>query len=334
MQLKADDVRLNWAGAVSLQIDENGVMPWRIPHGIRNLYHPQLQTRAAMPAGVRLSFYSDTETIIGQIAATSDDNQIDLYCNGEWVASQNLKNANLFSFQGLPAKQKLIQLWLPQKGTFQLKSCELSSGAIIDRYNDTQFRWVTYGSSITQCAGAQSPSFTWPAIVARQNHFNLTCLGFGGQCHLDPMMARLIRDLSADFISVCCGINIYGANSLGPRAFQQAIIGTVLTIREGHPEIPIALISPIYSAPRETNKNAVGLTLSQMRDEVSEAVTILKANNDHNLFYFDGLTILGPEFNQYLPDQLHPNAEGYKHLANNFQKQVINTIFDGRTSKS
>ena len=327
MQLKADDVRLNWVGAVSLEINEKGVMPWRIPHGIRNLYHSQLQEKASMPAGVRFSFHSNTEIIKGQIANTPNDSQIDLYCDGQWIKSYDLKNANHFLFENLPAGQKLVELWLPQKSTFLLKSLELSSGAIIKRYDDTQLRWITYGSSITQCAGAKSPSFTWPAIVARQNHFNLTCLGFGGQCHLDLMIARLIRDLPADFVSICCGINIYGASSLGPRAFQQSIIGTILTIREGHPDIPIALISPIYSPTRENSKNAAGFTLAQMRNEIFQTVTILKEQNDENLFYFDGLTIFGPELNQYLPDQLHPNAEGYRCLAANFQRLVVNTIF-------
>lgn len=329
MQLKANDVRLNWLGAVSLRIDDNGVKPWRIPHGIRGLFDPQLQLRAAMPAGVRLSFFSDTRTIEGQIEATAENNQIDLYCNGDYIATQGLQNTNQFQFRDLPAEQKLVELWLPQKGTFQLRSIGLSDGATIERFDSDRPRWITYGSSITQCAAAQSPSYTWPAIVARQSAFNLTCLGFGGQCHLDPMLARLIRDLPADFISICCGINIYGAGSLGPRAFQQAIIGTVLTIRERHPDIPLALISPICSPPREETRNAVGFTLKAMREQVAEATEILKAHNDHNLFYFDGQTIFGADLVQYLPDQLHPDAEGYKFLAQNFQQEVIKTIFPG-----
>ena len=120
MQLKADDVRLNWVGAVSLEINEKGVMPWRIPHGIRNLYHSQLQEKASMPAGVRFSFHSNTEIIKGQIANTPNDSQIDLYCDGQWIKSYDLKNANHFLFENLPDRQKLVELWLPQKSTFLL----------------------------------------------------------------------------------------------------------------------------------------------------------------------------------------------------------------------
>ena len=66
-----------------------------------------------------------------------------------------------------------------------------------------------------------------------------------------------------------------------------------------------------------------------MREQVAEATENLKSHNDHNLFYFDGQTIFSADLVQYLPDELHPDAEGYKFLAQNFQQQVIKTIFPG-----
>ena len=42
-------------GAVSLEMADGWVQPWRIPHEERALYPPDaLRERAAMPAGVRL----------------------------------------------------------------------------------------------------------------------------------------------------------------------------------------------------------------------------------------------------------------------------------------
>ena len=218
-------------------------------------------------------------------------------------------------------------MWLPQKGEFRLKVLELSVDASLGPIKDSRPRWVTYGSSITQCSAAESPSQTWPAIVARQLNLNLTCLGFGGQCHLDPIIAQLIRDLPADFISICAGINIYGSASLGPRAFRQALIGTVQTIREKHIDIPVVLISPIYSPPREKVKNAVGFTLEEMRVEVATAVEDLRTHGDQKLHYVDGLQLFGADLIEMLPDQLHPNAEGYKALGKKFTQHIANKFF-------
>ena len=316
-----------WQGVVSLEPADDWIKPWRIPYQSQNLFHPQLCIRAAMPAGVRITFRSDTSYIEGQIEPQLEENQIDLYCDKAFIESVSLKKQNRFLFTNLPSGEKLIELWLPQKGEFRLKVLEMSDDASLEPIKDSRPRWITYGSSITQCSAAESPSQTWPAIVARQSELNLTCLGFGGQCHLDPIIAQVIRDLPADFISICAGINIYGAASLGARSFRQAIIGTVQTIREQHVDIPIVLISPIYSPSREKTKNAVGFTLEEMRLEVAAAVEDLKAYGDRQAHYVNGLQIFGADLVEMLPDQLHPNAEGYKALGQNFIQQISNKFF-------
>ncbi|MBM2827335.1 MAG: family lipase [Dehalococcoidia bacterium] len=137
----------------------------------------------------------------------------------------------------------------------------------------------------------------------------------------------MMRDLPADFISMCVGINIYGQGSLGPRTFGPAIIGFVQILRERHPDTPLAVMSPIYSPPRETTPNVVGFTLRAMREEVAEAVAALQACGDHNIHYVDGLEVFGPELGHLLPDELHPNAEGYKIMGNNFLEKVVARVF-------
>ena len=160
-------------------------------------------------------------------------------------------------------------------------------------------------------------------MVARARDFNLTSLGFGGQCHADPFIARLIRDLPADFISVKIGINIYGAASLGPRAFRPAVLGTIATIRDGHPETPLAVCSPIWGHDRETAPNAAGLTLVQMRYEVAEAVEAFRRRGDANIHYIDGLKLFDESLAEFLPDNTHPDAAGYVRMGENFLEELF-----------
>ena len=321
------DPRIAWQGVVELHITDEWTMPWRIPFSKRPLFPGGIDGAASAPAGARISFITDSASIVGNVVKQPHSAPIDLCVDGEHADTQPLAQQESFAFQNLPAKQKRIELWLPQGGQFRLRSLQLDDGAALEPLLDTRPKWITYGSSITQCGAAESPCYTWPAIAARNCGFNLTCLGYGGQCHLDPMIARLIRDLPADYISICCGINIYGANSLGPRAFRAAVIGSAQTIRERHPDIPLALISPIYSPPREEAKNNVNFTLQEMRNEVRAAAEALKECGDGNIHYINGLDIFGPELNEFLPDQLHPNAEGYKRLGANFTEKVGKTVF-------
>lgn len=53
--LSPNDSRLTWQGAITLQVTDDWVMPWRLPHEDLSLFPPDaLRERAAMPAGVRI----------------------------------------------------------------------------------------------------------------------------------------------------------------------------------------------------------------------------------------------------------------------------------------
>ncbi len=327
MQVKPDAPHVNWQGVVSIERLDDSLMPWRTPHEEHVLFPKPLLERSAMPAGVRISLRSNTTHISGSIIEQGDTGMIDLCCDGEFISSYDLKGENQFKFDNLTNQDKLIELWLPQYGRFQLKHLDIDDGASLDPFLDKRPRWVTYGSSITQCRAAASPTQTWPAVVARECNFNLTCLGYGGQCHLDPMIIRMIRDLPANYISMCLGINILGASSLGPRAFRPAIIGAVEIIREKHTDIPIVLMSPILATNKEENKNPVGFNLQIMREEVQSAVDALVSHGDENIHYVNGLDIFGPEYIELLPDDVHPDAEGYRVMGKNFAANVASKYF-------
>ena len=324
-----DDSRLSWHGHISLQHTADWVMPWRIPYREQALFPPAAfaasdrQSRAAMPAGVRLAFHSDTTVVAGRIVAQPEASPLDLACDGQVYGSVALTGQEQFRFADLPPGEKLIELWLPQHGEFRLRSLELSAGASLIPYADPRPRWVTYGSSITHCRTAARPTETWPALVARASDLNLTCLGYGGNCHLEPMVARMIRDRPADLLSMKVGINVHNHGSLNARTFRPAIIGFVRIVRERHPDVPFAVVSPIYAAWRETQPNEVGFTIAAMREEVAAAVAALQAHGDRHLHYADGLEIFGPQHAHLLPDDLHPSAEGYQVLAQNFLRVVM-----------
>lgn len=329
MHLNPNHPSLNWQGAVSLQETSEWTMPWRTPHAEHVLFPEPLLERSAMPAGVRISFSSDTTRVTGNIVPPRESGRLVLCCDGEFIDATDLAGRDTFAFENLSSYMKLIELWLPQYGVFQLRNLEIDDGATIEPFTDGRPRWITYGSSITQCRQAASPTQTWPAIVARECGFNLSCLGYGGQCHLDAMVARMIRELPADYISMCLGINIQGAASLGPRAFRPAIIGAVQIIREKHPDIPLVLMSPIYSPPREDKPNAVGFHLQGMREEVQAAAEALRANGDKRIHYVNGLDVFGADLAHLLPDDLHPNADGYRAMGQNFITEVANKFFLG-----
>src|SRR5690625_5505681 len=103
------------------------------------------------------------------------------------------------------------------------------------------------------------------------------------------MLARLIRDCPTNVTATCLGIIVQGGDSLNARTFRPAILGFVKIVREKHPTLPLAVISPIFAPERERTPNAVGLDLEKMREEIRVAVDTLQAFGDENVFYVDGL---------------------------------------------
>ena len=236
----------------------------------------------------------------------------------EWAATWS--EPTTLRFDGLDAAQKRVELWLPHVGIVKIASLAIPEEAQASRYIDSRPRWTTYGSSITHCGEAHSPCRTWPATCARIADVNLYCLGFGGNCNLDPLVSRAIRDHPADAINLKLGINMMASHN--KRTFIPSVIGFIKTIRDGQPVTPIVVTSPIFSTPRETEvaevfstvpedfQNNMAFTLVQFREALADMVAVLREAGDANLFYRDGLELFGQADEPLLPDLLHPNGDG------------------------
>ena len=321
--IEPNDPRLRWNGAVSIQHAKDYSMPWRIPYEKRDLFAWPLVERAAMPAGVTLEFQTDSDVIGLETEPFPDRSPLDIFCDGKFHSSLPSENSDYVKFTDLGSDLKNVEIWLPQHGELKLKSLKIDNSASISQSpTKTNPKWITYGSSITQCRHSDSPRLTWPSIVSRLNDLNLTCLGYGGNCHLDPMVARIIRDSEADLISLCLGINIYTYSSLNDRTFQSGIFGFIELLREKHQKVPIIVLSPIFAAKdnAETQPNDVGFTLRRMRREIEDAVHTMRALGDKNVHYIDGLDIFDETQAHLLFDGVHPNNEGYALMAKKISK--------------
>ncbi|MFC8801470.1 GDSL-type esterase/lipase family protein [Promicromonospora sp. NPDC057138] len=320
-EIRADDDVLTWAGAVDVEHTPGWSRAWRLPHDRIALFPGgELRSRAAMPAGVRLVLGTDARVLAGLAAVQGVEVPLDAVVDGAIVASAPVGPEGSFVLD-LPPGDKLLELWLPQFGTFRLVSLAVEDGARVwaasskPAGGSARPKLVAYGSSLTQCRQAASPARTWPALVARELGLDLTCLGFAGEAHLDPMVARVVRDLPADVVVACLGINVYGAGSFSERSLLPALLGFLSTVRDGHPGVPVLVISPLASPRREDRLGRAGLTLAQVRDQVADAVGLLTAHGDPDLHLLDGRSVLGPDHAHLLDDGLHPGPAGYELMA-------------------
>ena len=112
----------------------------------------------------------------------------------------------------------------------------------------------------------RQPHSTWPARAASLGDVDLLNLGFGGSALLDPFVARVIRETGADLISLKIGINLVNTDLMRLRAFVPAVHGFLDTIREGHPDTPLLVISPIACPMHEDTPGPTDMDIAGLAD--------------------------------------------------------------------
>jgi hypothetical protein len=358
-------------GAAELERTEHGLLPHRLPAWARaQCPDAQLLMAESQPAGVRLAFRTratevelDAHRVLTnyQGVPPRPDCFYDLCVDGELVAQMTVTGGDevvldfeggaqtrrgatgTVRFAGLLERDKLVELWLPWSETTHL--VELRTDAPVVPADDVRRVWLHHGSSISQGSIADSPSTTWPALAARQAGVELVNLGLAGSALLDPFTARTMRDTPADLVSVKIGINLVNLDLMRRRALGPAVHGFLDTLREGHPDAPLLVVSPLLCpiheetpGPGTFDVEAFGrgevrflstgdpaevpagkLTLQVIREELARVVA-QRAETDPALHLLDGLDLYGPADHERLPlpDALHPDGETHRLIADRF----------------
>lgn len=365
------DGPVEFRGALDLETTTAGVLPRRLPAWTTEQYQDRsVYGVTMMPSGVRLVFRTDARelefevlTSTGQLA-TDDRPQptgmLELLVDGVPAGRRQAPVGNVWRmagpgadqrlvpgepgvvrFAGLPAGMKHVELWLPQQTPTELVALR-ADGEVRAPLPDGRRRWVHHGSSISHCIEADGPTGTWPVVAASLGGVEVVNLSQAGNAVLDPYVARTIRDLPADLISLKVGINIVGLAAFRLRTFGPAVHGFLDTIRDGHPGTPLLLMSPVSCPALETtpgpaatdpdgNVTALGdpadvtggaLTLTVVRAELARIVGARRAHDPH-LHYLDGRALLGPDEVDDLSDGLHPGAAAYRRMGERFAARAF-----------
>jgi len=357
-------------GALDLEHTADGVLPHRLPAWARaQNVDPQLMTAEAMPSGVRLVFRTRATTVELDVLPTKmvyrgtgprPDGRYDLVVDGRLAGQATADGGKVLTidlatgtsgveagpvgtvrFTDLPAADKEVVIWLPHREITELVA--LRTDAPVEPADTGGRRvWLHHGSSISHGSDAESPTGTWPAIAATLAGVELVNLGFSGSALLDPFTARAMRDTPADLISVKIGINVVNSDLMRLRAFGPAVHGFLDTLREGHPDTPLLVVSSIlcpiqedtpgpgavefvdgrvrFRATGDPAEVASGrLTLRVIRAELARIVASRSAA-DPNLHYLDGLELYGEaDYAELpLPDELHPDPAADRRIGERF----------------
>lgn len=361
-------------GAVALEPGARGLRARRLTDAaLSHGADAQLRMAESQPAGVRLVFSTEATHIEIDVVPTRYHytglpprpiGMYDLVIEGKVAARGSAADADKVSidmrtgetrhsradvqtirFDGLKAGRKSVTLWLPHNESTELVALRADAPVTPKLADPGERTWLHYGSSISQGSNALEPTGTWAAVAALSAGVELTNLGFGGGAMLDGFVARTMRDTPADAISLKVGINIVNSDAMRLRAFTPAVHTFLDIIRDGHPDTPILVVSPLFCGIHEETpgpgafdvaalaKGRVGfvatgdsaevpagrLNLRVIRAEL-EGIVAERAVTDPHLAYLDGLTLFGADDAQMhpLPDGLHLGPEAHRIVGERF----------------
>ena len=333
-------------GHIDVRRRPASLQPLRLPAAELGFYDPFTRWVATCAAGVRLRLSTDsralrltaTQRISAPAPGAEPRGAYDLMVDGVLHARAFGQGGALMApdgaligdeafaiaFEDLPAGEKVLELVLPQAATVAITSLQIDEGASLAPAPDPRRRILFHGSSITHCMEAEGATSTWPAVAAGLAGVSHLNLGWAGSCLLSGMAARIIRDAPAEAVVLKLGINVHGEGLLKERSFLDSAHAMISIIRERKIEAPVLIVSPIFSPGREDiTSPGGGVPLQRMRVLLQEVVDARRRARDLNIGYLDGRSLFGEADAHLLPDDLHPNTEGYRLMGERFYAQML-----------
>lgn len=293
---------------------------------------------AALPVTVRLEFAGTTDADAVEIAytTTTDDfgyrgpgagSTFALYADDEPVGEEKatLGAGTVRLELGGRTPQRFV-VYLPEGMKPTVTSVTGVGGALAPA--PPQPRWLCYGDSIAEGWVASGPAGAWPAVAGRRFGLDVVNLGYAGAARGEIVSAEHVASVPADVVSISHGTNCW---TRIPHSADQMRANTAAfldVVRQGHPDTPIVVASPVLRPDAEATPNRLGATLVDLRRAIEEVAQARIDAGDARLTLVSGDGVLGTG---HLPDGIHPGDDGHVILAEVFGAAVATAL--GRTTR-
>ena len=276
---------------------------------------------ASVPVGVRIELVGDAQAVdvayrtrSGNLGYRGDGAGITFsvwragrkVCEQEAVLGDGLVRLDL----GATAPERPAVIYLPEGMQPLVQSLTAVKGEIAPA--PSLPRWIAYGDWTAQGWIASGPAQGWAAIAARKSGLNLVNMGYAGAGRGEIVSAEHIAALTAEVVSVAYGESCWSRVPHSVGMVSEGFQGFLDIVRQGHPNMPVVVLSPTLRPDAEEVPNQLGATLADIRNAI-ESVTLDRiVAGDRALSLVPGAGIIDAG---HLADGIHPGDEGHKRIA-------------------
>ncbi|MGO8787477.1 MAG: SGNH/GDSL hydrolase family protein [Terriglobia bacterium] len=316
---------------------ENGGELFRLPAKLKETYRQPVWQLAQDPSGARIRFRTNSSVVAIRLEYPEPPSMknmhafgqtgVDLYADGVYrataIADQDAKPGKTTEytyFKDQPRTDREITLYLPLYMPVKVLGIGLDAEAHIQPAKPftASAPVVFYGTSITQGGCASRPGMSYQAILGRMLNLDFVNLGFSGNGMGEPELARAVASIHA-----ACFVLDFAQNNPTVESLAQAYEPFLEVIRGAHPETPVLLITPIYSAHESWSRDA---RLEGMRELIRQVAAKRIAAGDRHIEIVEGTDLLGTSRGDGLVDGTHPNDLGFQWMAEGLAGRIAKVL--------
>lgn len=211
---------------------------------------------------------------------------------------------------GIGSGDERVVMYLPEYMRPEVIGIEPVGGTVEPA--PPQPRWVGYGDSILEGWVASAAALGWGSIAGREHGLDLINMGYAGAARGEIASAEQVGSLDADVITIGHGTNCWMRTPHTPAQMRENMRAFLDVVRDGHPETPLLVVSPIVRPDGEEKPNRLGATLADLRAAMEEAALERIEAGDSRLRLLQGLPLIDVPM---LADGIHPSDAGHAALA-------------------
>ncbi|HZG85856.1 SGNH/GDSL hydrolase family protein [Paenibacillus sp.] len=314
--------------AIDVHRMDDALVPLRFSKSQMAYFEPTpYKFRSRNAAGICLDFMTDSPFFRMRFRAkvkpgTSERLYFDILADGQLVDFPAVPIADKGSGDWtaeLPVRAgepRRITVYLPYQAEIAIEHMEVAQGALWEPAKPYGKNLLCLGDSITQGMNAAHPSSTYAVLLSRALDMNLLNQAVSGYVFdagtIDPELPY-----RPDLITIAYGTNDWTVRESAEQLEERAA-AYIRKVTATYPGVPVTVLSPIWRSDcAEAKRTGEFAAIYDMLERVCRGLEQVRL--------VSGMT-LAPHHPAFFADGLHPNDEGFLHMALNLVKAGVGDL--------
>ena len=322
MILESNELRNYISGAVDFE-ENDGLIPYRFTkQKIENAEEGYDKIRHLTGSGIKIDFYSDTESVCFDYIAFIPENTLetyrhyffDIYCDGKLLLHQGEQDITGIRQGRVSANfgdgMKHIIIYIPNSCSVKISDFCVDDGAVLKK-NEYSKNVFFFGDSITHAAYPCFPSLTYTSIISERLNYNAVNQAIGGDI-FDKKHLSFMPDFKPDIIFVAYGTNDWKvANETCSENADEYFSELVNLYKDAE----VNVILPIWRKDMDDFPHLKN-SFTDIRNIIRETA------KKYNFNVIDGFDFVPRIEKLYFDGFLHPNEMGFTFYADSLEKWI------------